>query len=200
MGQPGSNLNERQEELEYSKVSVLLAPPRFSSSFPLTAHPRHLARFSFQPTGPSSRALNVQVFPIDRTFTRPFFSATIQPITYTPSFPFSSSWLSYLGMSTHILQPPLPEGKPADAVVGTSGWLRSHPVLSSNKARLVWFDMRQPEDTKTFGGMGEDEGDALLARDNHANWWPELRRWHIGICCLDATLELGEPRKVQDTN
>ena len=142
----------------------------------------------------------MQVFPIDEASTRPFFSATIQPISYTPSFPFSSSWVSYLGMSTHILQPPLPKGEPADVVVGTNQWLRSHPVLSSSKAKMVWFDMKQPMDTKVSSSTGNDEGDALLAREGHENWWPGMRRWHIGLHCPDATLELGEPERLQETN
>ena len=95
-------------------------------------------------------------------------------------------------MSTHILQPPLPEGKPADLVIGTDKWLRSHPVLRAGRAKLVWFDMKQPKEAKDRGA-GNDEGDRLLQKAGNENWWPRMRRWHLGLYCPDATLELGEP-------
>ena len=114
-------------------------------------------------------------------------------MNYTPCFPFSSAWLDYLGMSTHILQPPLPEGKPAEVVVGTDTWLRSNPVLKSSKAKLVWFDMKQPEGALKDAGVGRDEGDALLNKKGNENWWPGMRRWNLGLYCPDATLDLGEP-------
>ena len=96
-------------------------------------------------------------------------------------------------MSTHILQPPLPEGQPADVVVGTSKWLRSHPILKSGRAELVWFDMKQAGEAKNRG-TGNDEGDSLLQKAGSENWWPGMRRWQIGFYCPDATLELGEPK------
>lgn len=154
---------------------------------------RHLARFSFTPSGPDSKALKVEVFPADTSSTRPFFSASIQPINYTPSFPFSSTWLGYLGMSTKILQPPLPEGKPANVVVGTDKWMRSNPTIKSSKAKMVWIDIKQPDDVSKHTGSGTGEGDSLLAKKGNENWWPGLRRWHLGMYCPDAVLELDEP-------
>ena len=109
----------------------------------------------------------------------------------------SSTWLSYLGISTDILQPPLPEGDPADIVVGTNDWKRSNPILKSKRAKIVWIDMKQPdEDQKNRqAAVGQDEGAALLTKKGKdlENWWPGMRRWHLGMVCENATLELGEP-------
>jgi len=199
MGQPGNDPNEWKKELEHPKVSRIDAVLSLWKVSPLIFSFRQLARFTFTPTDTSSDALRFQAFSPEPSATTPFFSATINPVRYTPSFPFSSAWLDYLGMSTHILQPPLPEGKPADLVVGTDNWSRSHPVLKSGKAKLVWFDMKQPEeDPKKVTGTGSGAGDALLAKKGHENWWPGMRRWHIGLYCPDATLELGEPEVLQD--
>lgn len=137
--------------------------------------------------------MKIEVFRPDASSTRPFFTATILPISYAPSLPFSSTWLDYLGLSTHILQPPLPAGDPADLEVKTEGWRRSHPSLRCSKAKLVWFDMKQPSEGQKSGGHGEGEGDALLAKTGNENWWPGLRRWNLGLYLPDATLELGEP-------
>lgn len=154
--------------------------------------PRHLARFVFTPSVSSSKAFKVEVFPTDPSSTRPFFTATIQSISYTPSFPFSSSWLSYLGMSTHILQPPLPAGKPADVVVGTDTWKRSDPLIKCRRAKMIWIDMKQPSGGAKGAGSGDGEGDVLLANKGE-HWWPGMKRWHLGMYCPDATLQLGDP-------
>jgi hypothetical protein len=136
--------------------------------------------------------MKVEVFRSDPSATRSFFTASIQPIHYTPTFPFNSSWLGYLGLSTHLLQPPLPAGEPADVVVKTEGWKRSNPVLKTSKAKLVWVDMNQPDGSKS-AGSGAAEGDALLGKNGPKNWWPGMKRWHVGLYCPDSTLELGEP-------
>ena len=95
-------------------------------------------------------------------------------------------------MSTHILQPPLPEGEPADIVVKTDQWMRSEPLLKCGKAKMVWFDMKQPEVQIEGSGTGSGEDDALLKKGN-ANWWPGMRRWQCGLYCPNATLALSEP-------
>ena len=159
---------------------------------------RHLARFNFTPSDPSTFSpVKVEVFRADLSSTQPFFSATIHPVSYLPRFPMSSTWLSYLGISTDILQPPLPEGDPADVVVGSKDWKRSNPVLRSKRTKLVWIDMKQLDEDRKNGeaAVGQEEGDALLKRKGkgNENWWPGMRRWHIGMICEDATLELGEP-------
>lgn len=163
----------------------------------LKAVARHLARFAFTPSDPSSTALKVEVFPDDPSSTRPFFSATIQPTSYTPSFPSSTTWLGYLGMSTHILQPPLPAGSPPDVVVSTDTWKRSSPAIKCSRAKMVWIDMKQPANGAKGTESGEGEGGALLAKEANENWWPGLRRWHLGLHCPDATLELGDPEIVR---
>lgn len=109
----------------------------------------------------------------------------------------SSSWLSYLGISTCILQPPLPEGDPADVIVGTQDWKRSNPILKSKRAKVVWIDMKQPEENRRLGeaavGQGEEDALSNIKGKGYENWWPGMRRWHLGMVCADATLELGEP-------
>ncbi|KAK4690871.1 hypothetical protein P7C71_g6016, partial [Lecanoromycetidae sp. Uapishka_2] len=136
--------------------------------------PKRLARFVFTPSSSSPSKLKVEVFRSDPSATRPFFTASIQHVNYTPSFPFNSSWLGYLGISTHIMQPPLQAGEPADIVVGTKGWRRSNPILKTSKAKLVWFDMKQPDDDKS-AGSGAAEEDALLRKVGNQNWWPDER-------------------------
>ena len=148
---------------------------------------RHLARFSFTPTTTSkSSPIEIKVYRADPSATRPFFSATIHPISYLPAFPMNSTWVSYFGRSTRLLQPPLPEGDPADVVVGTDDWKRSSPILKTKRAMMVWIDMKQPDGD-------EQNGEAADKGKGYENWWPGMRRWHLGMACEDATLELGEP-------
>ena len=165
--------------------------------------PRHLARFNFTPADPATSApVKVEVFRADPNSTQPFFSATIHPINYLPAFPISSTWLSYLGISTYILQPPLPEGEPSDLVVGTNDWKRSNPILKSERAKMVWIDMKQPDEGRRNGeaAVGQEEGNALLdkKRKGYENWWPGMRRWQLGVICENATLELGEPEVLKE--
>lgn len=165
--------------------------------------PKHLARFNFTSLDPSrSSSVKVEVFRADPSSTQPFFTATIQPISYLPGFPMFSAWLSYLGISTRILQPPLPEGDPADVVVGTKDWKRSNPILKSKRAKMVWIDMKQSNKDGEYGEAagGMEEEDALLKNNGkgHDNWWPGMRRWHLGMICEDATIELGEPEVLSE--
>lgn len=108
--------------------------------------------------------------------------------------------LSYLGVDTRAVQPPLPEG-PDPELCGTDTWKLVNPEMYSRKTRLVWIDMRQPEVGEKVVGVGEgegaEEGDALLERrgkgPREKNWWPGLRRWHIGLWFEAATLGFDEP-------
>lgn len=96
-------------------------------------------------------------------------------------------------MDTSIIQPPLPQGK-APELCGTEDWKKSRPVLGSRKARLVWIDMKQPSSKLEAPSEGHEEEDTLLQREpKDENWWPGLRRWHIGLWFENATLDLGEP-------
>ena len=71
--------------------------------------------------------------------------------------------------------------------------MRSNPILTSKKASVIWIDMRQQRDSKKAVGGGSGEGDYLLQSKGEENWWPGMRRWHLGMVCEDATLELGHP-------
>ena len=156
---------------------------------------RHLARFVFTPSDGTSAATKVEVFRPDATAACPFFTAKIHPVKYSPSFPFKSNWFDYVGISTYMLQPPLPQGEPSDIEVKTEKWLRSKPVLKSGRARLVWLDMKQGKGGND-AGAGTREDDNLLGKEQvqgEENWWPELRRWNLGLFCPDASLDLGEP-------
>ena len=54
--------------------------------------------------------------------------------------------------------------------------------------------MKQPQSSVETASDGHDEGDALLQkRPKDENWWPGLRRWHIGFWLENATLDIGEP-------
>ncbi|MCJ1269805.1 hypothetical protein MMC22_009698, partial [Lobaria immixta] len=156
----------------------------------------HLARFKFTPsdTSPSpSCPLKIEVFPYDPLATDPFFTATIQPMRWLPSFPFSSGWASYLGQDTHIVQPPLPKGDTPE-LCGTDEWKRCDPVLYGRNTRLVWIDMKQPPSRSDAEGDGDEEGDALLGRKpNNENWWPGMKRWHVGLWFDNGALDVDEP-------
>jgi hypothetical protein len=159
---------------------------------------RHIARFKFSladaplgsvPTPP----LKIEVFPEDSSATEPFFTANILPIRWLPPFPCSFALAPYVGIDTHIVQPPLPQGGSPE-LGGTDDWKKSQPLLSSRKTRLVWIDMRQPPSKSGTASGGDDEEDALLQRKpKDENWWPGIGRWHIGLWFEDAKLDLGEP-------
>lgn len=160
---------------------------------------RHLARFKFTPLDPStSSPVKVEVFRADPCSTQPFFSASIHPISYLPAFPMSSTWLSYLGISTYILQPPLPEGDPSEVVVGSEDWKRSNPILKTKRAKMVWIDMKQSDEGRkgVRAAVAQGEGATLLTKHEevYENWWPGMRRWHLGMILEDAILKLGEPK------
>ena len=124
--------------------------------------------------------------------TAPFFTATIHPTTYTPTFSFNSAWQGYLGLPTRCLQPPLPTGTPAHLEVGSEVWMRSTPVLRSKRCRVVWFDMQQSQNGEGTVS-GTNESNARSKRKDADNWWPGIGRWRLGMSCEDATLELEGP-------
>ena len=140
--------------------------------------PKHIARFKY--TGDfSSPPFTVQLYPEDPTINEPFFTASVQHLGFwTPTFPFSGKFLARLGLSSDMVQPPLPEGEPKDVLCGTDAWYKSTAGIYSPKAKLVWIDLKQP---------GKDEG------SDRENWWPGIRRWHVGIWLQDAQLDLDEP-------
>ncbi|KAH8808607.1 hypothetical protein F5884DRAFT_378042 [Xylogone sp. PMI_703] len=147
--------------------------------------PKHLARFSFKQF--PNNSVHIAVYPYDagspgNESTRsktPLFSAVYKPVRYTPSFPFSTSLLPYLGIDTHLVQPPLPSGKTEDGhqeeLVSTDRWCKSLPLEYSSKTSVGWWDLKQPKG---------DEEDALLQNGDtepgnkevsvYENWWPGM--------------------------
>ncbi len=165
-----------------SNAFLCLVPQNVSNL--VTHSPRHLANFTFTPTTSSPLPLKVMITPTS-TPSNPAFTFTIYPFPTLLSlpFPFSSSWASYLGFDSTLLQPPLPQGRGEfkDVEVGTENWKACSPVLSSRSARVCWVDLRQ----EGVSGAGE-------------NWWPGLWRWKVGLWLEDAVLTLGEPKEVKD--
>jgi hypothetical protein len=157
--------------------------------------PKHMARFEFtgQTEGTDRQrllegagqqgGLRVDVFK-DSSVDNPFFSATLRPTGLPlPYIPFSSTWLTRLGINPPLLQPPLPNGN-AYEECETQGWKRSVAKLSSRKSTLMWCEMSLPQEGE--GGAGFLPGDA-------GKWWA---KWMIAVKMEDAILEIGEPEAV----
>ena len=58
--------------------------------------------------------------------------------------------------------------------------------------------MKQPDKDRQHGEAAvgqEDAGPALLATKgkSYENWWPGMRRWHLGMACEGTTLEIDDP-------
>jgi hypothetical protein len=150
----------------HADTSFLRSPTtgRLSGNFP-----KHLVRFTFS-TLCSPDRITVQVFIPDPSVTTPFFSATIQPFHWFPSFPFSSRAL--------VTQPPVPAStQDEEELCGTDMWVRLPMTFTCRKAKLGWVAVEQPS--------REGEG-ARLPR-----WWPEIKPWRVGLCLEDAILDLG---------
>ena len=60
---------------------------------------------------------------------------------------------------------------------------------------MVWIDMKQSDGDIEEAAVSQEQADAPLQTKGkgYENWWPGMRRWHLGMVCEDATLELGEP-------
>jgi hypothetical protein len=147
--------------------------------------PKHLARFDWEEL--PDKSLTVRVYPHDTSGDKteatasstPFFQATMKPVPFVPSIPFSSEWLSFVGMNLHSVHPPLPEGRGSQGELpGTSSWCVFTPTFSGKALSLVTVDMAQFRDD-----------DELVARRNK-NFWPGLSRWRVGILMENATLVL----------
>ena len=215
-----ADYGSRSEELEHPKVSSLSSRQlHIPLHGPVYADIdlRHLARFEFKAlpeppytsaTGHPQPPVTMSVFPPatdDLTRNKPFFTTTLKPLSYLPrsySFPFNSTWASYFGFSSHLVQPPLPSGATPEEC-GTNDWVKAKPELKSKTTRLVWWDMRQPqseEGVESNERAGATENDALLVADeatksrqaDRKTWWPSLGRWRIGLWLDDAVLQLGE--------
>lgn len=132
--------------------------------------PKHLVRFTFTNLNNPAR-IRVQVFPPDTTATSPFFTATVKPFRWLPSFPFSSKAL--------VINPPVPaSGKDGEEeLCGTDKWVRTAMAFSCKNAKLCSTDVVQP--------LGEGEEDIALA-----SWWPKVKPLKIGLCLEGASFGL----------
>jgi len=103
--------------------------------------PKHLVRFTFTNLNNPAR-IQVQVFPPDTTATSPFFTATVKPFRWLPSFPFSSKAL--------VINPPVPaSGKDGEEeLCGTDKWVRTAMAFSCKNAKLCSTDVVQPHERR----------------------------------------------------
>lgn len=138
--------------------------------------PKHLARFSFSAppvkkgTSPPS-SLTVSVFPPNRNSQHPFFTATLTPSHYMPTFPLSTA---YLPTSSLIVQPPLPAGDEA-MLCGTEVWRSFVIGASTKRTRWMWV--------KSDG----------VPKEDREGLWPDVAPYGFGVWLEDATLEIPEP-------
>ncbi|KAI1756535.1 hypothetical protein F4782DRAFT_537649 [Xylaria castorea] len=150
--------------------------------------PKHLARFEWD--GLDGGATAVRVYPHDTTGDSsesrpnnvPLFQATFKPMRWTPSFPFSLSWMQYLGLNASLVQPPLPAGEGSQGELpGTDRWCKIVPSQTTKRASLAWADLSQ-----------KNEQGELTSSVAHENFWPELGRWQLALQLDDATIDFGE--------
>ncbi|KAK4454509.1 hypothetical protein QBC34DRAFT_134525 [Podospora aff. communis PSN243] len=150
--------------------------------------PKHLARFEWSDNPDGST--HIKVFPHDfvtpndaseaKPSESPFFQCTIKPISYAPSFPFSTAWFKYLGIDESLVHPPLPHGE-SQELAGTDRWCKLAGFSeSSNSGRLAWADMSQRD----------EDG---VAPDEFENFFPGLRRWNLAVKLTDATVFFPPP-------
>ena len=141
--------------------------------------PKHLAKFSFtdipaDPTKKIPAQVKIEVFPEHYKSTTPFFTTTIVRAWGWPGLPMSTTLMPWLGFDLHLVQPPLPTGKDPE-LVGSDKWIKCLPVAKTNRARVMWFDMKQvPKED----GEGEGEGKEAKTAEN---FWPGFGRWRLGL-------------------
>jgi hypothetical protein len=123
--------------------------------------------------------IKFQAFPPDPAITIPFFTATFQPFTWFPSFPFSTQITPYLGLDPTLVQPPLPASKAEgeEFICGTDKWARILPTLECGKSKLAWVSVEQPAENS------ENEEERAIA-----GLWPRVNPWSVGFAFENATL------------
>ncbi|KAK6450301.1 hypothetical protein FP744_10006551 [Trichoderma asperellum] len=145
--------------------------------------PKHLARFDWEAM--PDKSLTVRVYPHDTSgdeteamaSSTPFFQATMKPMPFIPSFPFSSSWLSFLGIDLECVHPPLPKGRGSQGELpGTDSWCAFTPVFSGKASSLMTIDISQCH-----------EDDKIVAQRNKS-FWPGVGRWRVGLMAENANL------------
>lgn len=152
--------------------------------------PKHLARFEFKED--QDGTTHIQVFPHDTTgdaseaapSSSPFFRASFKTVPYVPSFPSSMGPLKYIGLEPILVHPPLPEGQGSQGELpGTDRWCAVTPGMSSSRTSIGWFDMRQ----------ADGEGNVVKG-GGFENFWPGMKRWHLGVRMDDAEIDFPEGR------
>lgn len=155
--------------------------------------PKHLAQFEWTTNPDGSET--VRVFPHDTNAdateatasTIPFFTATIKPVPYVPAFPMSLKPLKYLGLDVTLVGPPLPQGNGSQGELpGTDRWCAIHPGISTPRAMLASFDMKQPDH-----GLDPEEA-KVKGLSTEENFWPGLGRWQYGVKMENATVDFPE--------
>ncbi|RWA13368.1 hypothetical protein EKO27_g1732 [Xylaria grammica] len=150
--------------------------------------PKHLARFEWDDLG--GAATRIRVYPHDTTGDStesrpcnvPLFQATVKPIRWAPAFPFSFSWLRYMGLEPCLVQPPLPAGEGShNELPGTDRWCKVAPAISTKRASLAWADLSQ-----------KNEQGELTSSVAHENFWPDLGRWQLALKLDDADIDFPE--------
>lgn len=112
----------------------------------------------------------------------PLFQATFRPMRWAPSFPFSASWLRFLGLRACLVQPPLPAGNGSQGELpGTDRWCEIVPGQVSKRACLAWADLSQ-----------KNEQGVLATSVAHENFWPGLGRWQLALKLEDAAIDFGD--------
>lgn len=159
--------------------------------------PKHMARFEFTnlANGAEQQSLlsnrgqdqqdhfRVEVFANDPQANKPFFCATLTALRLPlPYLPFSSTWLTKLGINPPLLQPPLPKGS-APEECATQDWKRSVAKLSSSRISAMWCEMNLLQE-------GRVEGASALLPGDTGKWWA---KWLIALKMEDATLGIGQP-------
>jgi hypothetical protein len=109
----------------------------------------------------------------DANATTPFFTATVQPVRWAPSFPFNNKAL--------VTNPPVPaSGKDGEEEVRASGgkdgsrWASTAMAFVCKKAKLARVDVVQP---------GQDMPDV-------ASWWPAVKPFKFGLFLENAQFDL----------
>lgn len=146
--------------------------------------PKHLAKFEWRdlPNG----AKQCKVFPHDTSgdanesspSTTPLFQASFKTVPLVPSFPLSTKWFEYFGVSTALVQPPVPQGAQPE-IVGTKEWCRSPSIQSSSKTHVGWMDLRQRDEEGKLTGLFE-------------NFFPGLGRWQLAVRMDNADFDIKE--------
>ena len=86
--------------------------------------------------------------------------------------------MKWLGVPNTLVQPPLPEGDPKELLYGTDAWYKVTASIYSPKAKIVWMDLKQ---------HGKD------GQSDNKNWWPGIKRWHVGLWLQNTQMYLGDP-------